>query len=400
MDRQVNYSMEVTFAEHQHPELTLDEIRCVVAAVDSEDVSLTLPILAATCHQWRNAALERLRSIRALRPNEHTMQKLLPGLKAKDPTFVVHVPALNCIAVSESSLHRIVLISLATGEQVRTFGKFGWAPGSGLNYPKGLAVDDCCEHLYVCDRSNHRVSKYRMSDGELVCTCGHRLGARGIGEELFRYPQGLAYANTRAHGPAVFVCDYGNDRLVALDGHDLSCLFTCSGKLPGVEFALPAGCAATPFEVYVVDASHHCVHCFSCADGAHLRTIGKIGCEAPEYPWGIALASDGDTCFVAMGAASGGRRGKLQTLCTRTGAILQPPIVTPGAGRLSGVCVEASGSRVFVVDHDARGVLVLTSWWRDYHRDDSAEGRGAATRSRAEAAYVDVGKEAQAIDVS
>ena len=354
--------------QRTHPTLGDDEIRLVVAACGCEESTQSLAIVASLCKAWRFIALERLRSMGALRPNHGEYQRLAHGLKAKDPTFMLYLPRRKQVAIAESSLHRIVLHDIGTGVRVKTFGKFGWAPGAGLNYPKGLAVDDQEEHLYVCDRSNHRVCKLLLETGELVCCCGHREGARGVGDALFRYPQGIAFSNTTAHGPTVFVCDYGNDRCIALDAGDLSYRWSCGGAEPSqaFPFALPAGVCATADECFVVDASHHCVHVFSCCDGVLLRTIGAEACEA-RYPWGIALSPDGTTCFVAMGAASGGRRGRLQALCPQTGAELQPPVSTPGAGRLSGVCCT-DDERVFVVDHDARCVCVLTSHWEDLSR--------------------------------
>ena len=249
--------------QRTHPTLGDDEIRLVAAACGCEESTLGLVTLTLLCKSWRVMALERLRSMRALRPCAEEHQSLAHGLKSKDPTFALHLPRREQIAIAESSLHRIVLHDIKTGMRVNTLGKFGWAPGAGLNYPKGLAVDDQEEYLYVCDRSNHRVCKLLLETGELVCCCGHREGARGLGHELFRYPQGIAFANTTAHGPTVFVCDYGNDRCIALDASDLSHRWAVgAAPSPALPFALPAGVCATADNCFVVDASHHCIHVF------------------------------------------------------------------------------------------------------------------------------------------
>ena len=63
---------------------------------------------------------------------------------------------------------------------MRTLGKFGWASGAagGLNYPKGLAFDLSGEHLFVADRSNHRVVKMNAATGAVVAG----VGSRGYGD--------------------------------------------------------------------------------------------------------------------------------------------------------------------------------------------------------------------------
>ncbi|EOD14566.1 hypothetical protein EMIHUDRAFT_196978 [Emiliania huxleyi CCMP1516] len=172
-------------------------------------------VAAALSHTWRSVALPRLASEGVLRPADGAIQILARSLKAKDPTFVACSPAASLVAIAESSQHRIVICSLVTGEVVRTLGKFGWASGAadGLNYPKGLAFDPSGEHLFVADRSNHRVIKMNAATGAVVAG----VGSRGYGDGCFKYPQGVALADTAAHGPLVFVCDYGNDRIVALE---------------------------------------------------------------------------------------------------------------------------------------------------------------------------------------
>ena len=381
-------------AEHVRPELGEDEIRMIAAAADDVETVITI---AALSHSWRAVAVAQLSSNSTLRPGSHALQQLATGLKSKDPTFVTHVPLQSCIAVCESSLHRIVLISTLTGERIRTMGKFGWAPGPGLNYPKGIAADEAAEHLFVCDRSNHRVLKMQLSDGAILASCGHDAGARGNGERIFRYPQGLAYTRTKAYpSGVVFVCDYGNGRLVALDALDLSWGFSFGEQLASdTDMPLPAGCVASATQVVVVDVSRHCLHAFSAVDGAHLRTLCTEG--ELEYPWGVCYLRAGDEhrLVIAEGAASGGRRGSLQVVCADSGRTLQV-IEAPSAGRLSGVCAEASSGarRIFVVDNDARCVRVLTSAWRE---EEEAGGQGSPRRSRALPSVTRAGEEGAAV---
>lgn len=194
--------------------LSQDEIDHIAALVGVE----TLPIIAAVAHAWRCAALPLLSALGVLRPSSGC-QRLACGMKSHgpkgrpEPTFLTLLPSGD-VLLAESSAHRLTIWSATTGLCCGTIGSFGvGAASDGLNYPKGVAVDDE-SGLYVADRSNHRVVKFSLIDNGIIGSVG---GGRGRGVGRFRYPQGVAFARETAHGPLIFVSDYGNDRIVALD---------------------------------------------------------------------------------------------------------------------------------------------------------------------------------------
>lgn len=218
--------------------------------------------------------------------------------------------------------------------------------------------------MYIADRSNHRVVKSDLqNDGAIVASIGSGMGPH---DGRFKYPQGVAFARTTAHGAVVFVSDYGNDRVAVLDADDLSWKHAIreAGRL-----ALPAGLAVSATELFVVDASEHVVRVYdidevsnSARARGELRTLGGRGTDPGEldYPWGLAVDVHSRRLYVGEGGASGGRNGRVQVLCTASGESLQV-VTLPDDARVSGLCAE--GERVLAIDHHARVIRVLTSAW-------------------------------------
>ena len=90
------------------------------------------------------------------------------------------------------------------GKFVAQFGSEGSGPGQ-LEYPMGITIDTGGTGLvYVCDGDNHRVSVF-TSDGVFVSS----FGREGRNIDQFKYPRGLTFDKG-----FLYVCDYGNNRLV------------------------------------------------------------------------------------------------------------------------------------------------------------------------------------------
>ena len=291
-----------------------DEVGSVVLHIDDVD---DLAIAAVLNSIWRAEAIRRLSALRGLRPADGLNVIGRGTLKLREATFLAVLPSGD-LAVAESSLHRVSLFS-PDGQRQRTLGTFGYAPRMAaaasasiplhLNYPKGIACDASGTHLFVADRSNHRVLKCTLSDGTVLAT----MGGPGMGPQRgrFKYPQGLAVAVTAAHGELVFVSDYGNDRICALDAITLEWRHSL---LHVDQLALPVGLAMSTdgrghaSELYVVDASHHEVHVIALDAEGHAtagdhaavtRTLGRHGIERGELdfrkspPSGAHLQPDG-----------------------------------------------------------------------------------------------------------
>ena len=72
------------------------------------------------------------------------------------------------IATGKSS-HRLVIYDADSGEQLRTFGGEGQAPGQ-FKRPNGVAVHG--DHLFVVERDNHRVQVLSLPDFKVIGTFG------------------------------------------------------------------------------------------------------------------------------------------------------------------------------------------------------------------------------------
>jgi tripartite motif-containing protein 2/3/tripartite motif-containing protein 71 len=84
------------------------------------------------------------------------------------------------------------------------FGTSGSDPGQ-LKNPEGIAIVN--NLLYVAERENNRISIFTI-DGKFI-RC---FGSRGSNEDQFNKPRGIAFDNNGC----LYICDSGNNRLVAL----------------------------------------------------------------------------------------------------------------------------------------------------------------------------------------
>ena len=88
-----------------------------------------------------------------------------------NPSSVCWVPSTRELIVTDSTNHRLSILSSATAlvQSVRTIGQRGGAPGQ-LRFPRGVACDGI--FIWVGDSFNHRVQKLRFSDGAPVAAYG------------------------------------------------------------------------------------------------------------------------------------------------------------------------------------------------------------------------------------
>jgi DNA-binding beta-propeller fold protein YncE len=272
------------------------------------------------------------------------------------------------VCISESARHRIVCFSPG-GELVRTLGSFGYAPGR-LNSPRGLACDDDGA-VYVADRSNHRVQKLSLDSGECLATVGKR-GPPAQG--CLKYPQGVALGQAST-ARLLFVADYGNDRVVALDSDTLEWAFDFGA---GADLELPGGIAVEDDHIAVTHGAHHRVELYSSYSRELVRTFGRKGRAPGEFtqPMGVALRSG--RLYVSEGEGQ-----RLQVLSVETGAALQ---IVRLVGGLSGLALDALGA-VVLVDHlsctirfmSARSKALAAAPWSQVAAQSSQVLRGTQT---------------------
>ena len=262
-----------------------DELSLVLGKVHSIDA---LASHATVARDWSVAVDEHLTAANALRfcPS----RTITADLKLNREVASVACTSGGEVCVSESARHRIVIFS-PHGEFARVVGAFGYGPGQ-LNCPRGLACDE--EALYVADRSNHRIQKLCLHTGASLALAGSR-GPPGPG--FLKYPQGVALGSSST-ARLLFVADYGNDRIVALDSETLEWAFEF-GSATSLE--LPGGIAVDDDLVAVTDGARHCVRLYSSFTRSLLRVVGQKGRLPGEFTQPVGVALRGGQLIVSEG---------------------------------------------------------------------------------------------------
>lgn len=236
----------------------------------------------------------------------------------------------------------------------------------GLHAPTGVAVAG--DLLYVAESTGaHRVSCRRLSDGKLLS----EVGGLGSGDGELHGPQCVVLS-----GELLLVAEWGNSRVSVFEREGLSFLRhigatldedgdPVGGSAPG-EMDEPSDLAVHKGEVFVADTWNHRVNVYGLEDGAFRRTFGRRGAAAGEftYPTGIDVADS----RVYTTERMGGEANRRVQVLSLDGAPLQELLparygrrVARRGGQLHGICVDASGERVWVSDSGMHMVHLLTT---------------------------------------
>ena len=218
--------------------------------------------------------------------------------------------------------------------QVASFaGKFLKRFGHGiLKEPCGIAVSE--DNVFVTDQDLHALLQFSKKDYKLV----RRTGTKGRGEGQLNYPSGLCMD----YKGDVYVADYGNHR-VSVFSKDLNFL----KHLFIQQLSYPCDVKVTPNSVVVLDECPNCIHFYS-RSGALLRSCvarGKGGIVSnPHFfcldPAGNILITDFFRDNIKILSPS----GQLMHTIGRGGH---------GRGELfcpDGICLSQTGT-IFVVSH-------------------------------------------------
>ena len=153
--------------------------------------------------------------------------------------------------------------------QVVSFaGKFLKRFGQGiLKSPWGITMTE--DNVFVSDWDLHALLQFSKKDYKLV----RRTGTEGGGEGQLNYPTGLCID----YNGDVYVAEYGNHRvsLFSKDLNFLKHLFT-------QQLRNPLDVKVTPNSVVVLDRSPNCIHFFS-RSGALLRSCVTQGWDGMVY---------------------------------------------------------------------------------------------------------------------
>ena len=178
--------------------------------------------------------------------------------RAKDELYLPRGLALDepnqLIYVADYGNHCVQVVSV-TGKFLRRFGR------GILQLPWGIAVSE--DNVYVTDRYLYAVFQFRKKDYELV----RRTGTEGRGEGQLNNPKGLCID----YNGDVYVADTCNHR-VSVFSKDLDFL----KHLFTQQLKYPRDVKVTTSSVVVLDWSPNCVHFFS-RSGTLLRSCVTQG---------------------------------------------------------------------------------------------------------------------------
>ena len=187
------------------------------------------------------------------------------------PTFLALLPGDELCISCQSALHVIT----TGGEPVRLLGK------GRVDAPRGVV--QVGSDVFVCEMQGCRVQRLNAASGATVAS----YGTKGSGDGQLDFPMGLALS---ADGGTLYVADWGNRRVVALDAKSLQFKFAFTHK--SSEGAIePCGVACGSGEVFVADQNAHQVQVFSATDGTHVRSLGENGTKPGQFksPSGIVV---------------------------------------------------------------------------------------------------------------
>jgi DNA-binding beta-propeller fold protein YncE len=186
------------------------------------------------------------------------------------------------------------------------YEQVGAGNGRGqFNQPRGIAITDDGEQIYVVDMGNARVQHF-AADGEFVDAWG---GDEDAGVTFARTDSGLGPTGIAVGSDGlIYVCDTWEHRVVVLDesgrlvrefGSFADTLDAPDSSPEPGRFFGPRDVLVYNDEIYVVDTGNERVQVFA-LDGTFLRSWGGNGSEPGQLvePVGIAVDSQG-RIFVA-----------------------------------------------------------------------------------------------------
>ena len=213
------------------------------------------------------------------------------------PAYLCKLPGGE-ICVTQEPTHQLLCLTLS-GE-LRNVVDPG---GELLKFPTGVACDGT--HLFVADGFGDRVHKLKLPGFRPVSTTDADLG--------LQYPHGVCLhpspeqsGGTTDWGPAqlLFVADWGNHRIVALDPATLSQVYSfgAKGRHPG-ELMYPRGVASLPSDrLLLADTDNNRLQIVKASTGAPLTSIGGV-----EQPYSAIGAPGPGGEGLAFVATMGGR---------------------------------------------------------------------------------------------
>ena len=226
---------------------------------------------------------------------------------------------------------RIQVVSFA-GKLLKRFGQ------GILGSPYGIAVTE--DNVFVTDYSLHALLQFSKKNYKLV----RRTGTRGVEEGQLNYPKGLCID----YNGDVYVADSTNNR-VSVFSKDLNFL----KHLGSQQLKIPYDVKVTPNSVVVLDSSPNCIHFFS-RGGDLLRSCVTRGKDGMMHsPWFFCLDAAGNILITEW------NRHSIKILSPSGQMIHEIGKEGHGRGELyspSGICLSGTGN-IFVVSENSNFCL-------------------------------------------
>lgn len=206
------------------------------------------------------------------------------------PNYCCKLP-MGEICVTQEPSHQLLCLTL--GGELRNVVD---PAGELLQFPTGVACDGAS--LFVADGLGDRIYRLRVPDFQLITMSDETLG--------LHYAHGVCLHDDGGDGAVVtlFVADWGNHRLLALDPATLALRYVLGrkGRAPG-DLMYPRGVASLPNdEILVADTDNHRLQVLHARSGAPIRQIGGV-----EQPYTAVPAPGPGGEGLAFVATMGGR---------------------------------------------------------------------------------------------
>ena len=238
-------------------------------------------------------------------------------------------------------LHKIHTIDLQKPELCPT--RFPAFPEATDRWkPDEIVVAEHCHSLFVSDSYNHKIHKFRSTDGQYIKS----IGGKGSRPGKFNHPNGLCVSN-RSH---LYVCDSNNHRIQVfdLDMNFVRC-FGSYGSKPG-QFNWPDNVAIdSSGQIYVTDLENHRIQCLTNM-GMSIRCIGKEGNGPGEFFRPNIIRIAGNCIYVTDRRAV--------SVFTTSGQFITHFAGMCAGGELDGLAIDKNGF-VFVSDYSRNRIVVF-----------------------------------------
>ena len=180
-----------------------------------------------------------------------------------------------------SSVHKLQKFT-SSGKLIKCVGQLQRGSGKEeFDDPHGVTQYN--NHVYICDRNNHRIQVYDLDLNFVRSIC-----SRGIGVSEFKEPFDVKFDTTGN----MYIAEYSKQRVQVIDSN--GCLIQEFGQEGIGKLKGPTALHIIDKFVYISDFSAHCIVVYG-TSGQFVTKFGKRGHEEGEFtkPYCITSSANG-----------------------------------------------------------------------------------------------------------